>query len=74
MEPIGGITRGLFNVGFSTKELGGTYAGTYWMSLRPCPTCGKKLFANGHTYVCNTCGFTQQYVVKRKRGRKKKIA
>ncbi len=67
MEPVGGITRGLFRVGVGKDVITGTYCGTYWVSLRPCPVCGKKLFANGKKFLCSECGYEKEYTVKKKR-------
>ena len=58
-KTIGGITKDLFRVGIQKDAITGTYAGIYWMSLRPCPACGKKLFTNGKKFVCNHCGYKE---------------
>ncbi len=67
MEPIGGITRGMFQVGEKKELINGLYAGTYWMSVRPCPTCEKKLFTNGKKFVCTACGFEEAFKTKNRK-------
>ena len=38
----------------------------YWLSLRPCPKCGKNMHANGNRFKCFDCDIEIPYKSPRK--------
>ena len=54
MQEIGGTRDFMVFRGFDLDGRSYPYRG-YWLSMRPCPKCGKKMLTNGSEFVCLVC-------------------